>query len=87
VTPADRLWHIGFTGAAFQALSAKEVPMQTLDEMLSLNLLTADQHQAIGAWVRQARTPERILQMPPPLWAVLEQATTLLDFDGSGPPH
>jgi hypothetical protein len=64
-----------------------EVHMQTLDEMLSLNLLTADQHQAIGAWVRQARTPERILQMPAHLWAVLEQATTLLDFDGSGPPH
>jgi len=39
--------------------------MMLLDEMLSLNLLTADQHHEIGAWVRQARTPERILQMPP----------------------
>jgi len=61
--------------------------MQTLDEMLSLNLLTAEQHQAIGAWVRQARTPDRILQMPAPLWTVLEQASTLLDFEGSGAPH
>lgn len=61
--------------------------MQTLDEMLSLNLLTAEQHQAIGAWVRQARTPDRILQMPAPLWAALEQASLLLDFDGGALPH
>jgi hypothetical protein len=61
--------------------------MQTLDEMLSLDLLTADQHHEIGAWVRQARTPDRILQMPPHLWAVLEQASLLMDFDGVGPPH
>jgi hypothetical protein len=61
--------------------------MQTLDEMLSLNLLTADQHQAIGAWVRQARTPERILQMPQHLWTVLEQASLLMDHESSGPPH
>ena len=38
--------------------------MLLLDEMLALNLLTADQHTEIGAWVRQARTPDRILQMP-----------------------
>jgi hypothetical protein len=61
--------------------------MQTLDEMLSLDLLTADQHHEIGTWVRQARTPDRILQMPPHLWAVLEQASLLMDFDGVGPPH
>lgn len=57
--------------------------MLLLDEMLSLNLLTADQHHEIGTWVRQARTPERILQMPPHLWRVLEQASTLMDFEGS----
>ncbi|MBH2015538.1 MAG: hypothetical protein I8H88_03555 [Burkholderiales bacterium] len=61
--------------------------MQTLDEMLSLNLLTTDQHHEIGAWVRQARTPDRILQMPPHLWAVLEQASLLMDFEGVGAPH
>ena len=61
--------------------------MPTLDEMLLLNLLTADQHQAIGAWVRQARTPERILQMPAHLWSVLEQASLLLDHESSGAPH
>lgn len=58
--------------------------MMLLDEMLSLNLLTADQHHEIRAWVRQARTPERIMQMPPHLWSVLEQASALLDFDPTG---
>lgn len=62
--------------------------MLLLDEMLSLNLLTADQHSEIGDWVRQARTPERILQMPPHLWKALEQASVLLDFEpASGPLH
>ena len=55
--------------------------MQLLDEMLELKLLTADQHTEIGAWVRQARTPDRILQMPAHLWKVLEGASVLMDFD------
>lgn len=55
--------------------------MQLLDEMLALDLLTADQHTEIGAWVRHARTPERILQMPPDLWKALEGASVLMDFD------
>lgn len=59
--------------------------MQTLDEMLSLNLLTPDQHSEIGAWLRIARTPERILQMPAHLWSALEMASVLLDFDGATP--
>lgn len=59
--------------------------MQTLDEMLSLNLLTPDQHSEIGAWLRFARTPERILQMPSHLWKALEMASVLMDFDGATP--
>lgn len=62
--------------------------MQTLDEMLSLHLLTADQHSQIGAWIAERRTPEGILQMPPPLWRALELASALmgLDADLSQPP-
>ena len=55
--------------------------MQTLDEMLSLNLLTADQHAEIGAWVAQARTPEAIMRMPQALWRRLELASVLMGFD------
>lgn len=62
--------------------------MPTLDQMLSLQLLTADQHAEICAWNRHARTPERILQMPPHLWRALEIASVLMDFEGSGgDPH
>jgi len=55
--------------------------MQTLDEMLSRNLLTADQHAAIGAWIAQAKTPEAILQMPEPLWRTFELASVLMGVD------
>jgi hypothetical protein len=55
--------------------------MQTLDDMLTLNLLTADQHAEIGAWIAQARTPEAIMQMPPELWRSLELASVLMGFD------
>lgn len=58
--------------------------MQLLDEMLALDLLTADQHAEIGAWVREARTPDRIMQMPAHLWRVLESASVLMDFEGGG---
>ena len=58
--------------------------MLLLDEMLDLQLLTADQHRDIGAWVRQARTPDRILQMPAHLWRVLENASLLLDLEPDG---
>jgi hypothetical protein len=53
----------------------------TLDEMLSLNLLSAVQHAEIAAWIAQARTPERIMQMPAPLWRSLEMASVLLNVD------
>ena len=55
--------------------------MQTLDDMLKLNLLTAEQHAEIGAWVAQARTPEAIMEMPPALWRTLELASVLMGFD------
>lgn len=58
--------------------------MKLIDEMLALQLLTAEQHRDIGAWVRQARTPERILQMPTELWRVLEHASVLMDFEPEG---
>ncbi len=52
-----------------------------LDEMLALKLLTPDQHAEIDAWVREARTPDRIMQMPAHLWRVLESASVLMDFE------
>jgi hypothetical protein len=55
--------------------------MKTLDEMLSLRLLTPEQHGDIGAWIAQARTPERIQQMPPPLWRALALASVLMNLD------
>ncbi|MCU7374632.1 hypothetical protein PEC18_28260 [Paucibacter sp. O1-1] len=55
--------------------------MQTLDEMLTLKLLTPDQHDEIRAWARRAKTPEKIMQMPPHLWRALEEASVLMDFD------
>jgi len=55
--------------------------MQTLDEMLNLKLLTADQHAEIAAWVEQARTPDAIMRMPPALWRTLELASVLMGFD------
>lgn len=55
--------------------------MQTLDDMLSRSLLTPEQHAEIGAWIRQARTPEAILQMPDTLWRSLALASLLMNVD------
>ena len=55
--------------------------MQTLNDMLSRQLLTLDQHAEIGAWIRQARTPEAILQMPDALWRSLALASRLMNVD------
>ena len=55
--------------------------MQTLDDMLNRQLLTADQHAAIGAWIRDKRTPEAIMDMPPPLWRSLALASLLMNLD------
>ena len=63
--------------------------MQTLDDMLALKLLTPDQHHELSAWGVHARTPEKIMQMPPHLWRTLELASVLMDFDAdlTQPPH
>ena len=55
--------------------------MQTLNEMLSRNLLTPAQHAAIGAWIAHAKTPEAIRRMPAPLWRSLELASVLMNVD------
>lgn len=55
--------------------------MQTLDEMLSMSLLTPDQHFEIGAYIARARTPELIMEMPPHLWRALELASVLMNVD------
>ena len=55
--------------------------MKTIDEMLSLKLLTPDQHAEIGAWVAHHQTPEAIMQMPASLWRSLELASVLMNFD------
>ena len=59
----------------------ERLPMQTLDEMRSLHLLTADQHAQIGAWIAERKTPEAILQMPPHLWRAFALASMLMGFD------
>ena len=55
--------------------------MKTIDEMLSLELLTPEQHGEIGAWIARERTPEGILAMPAPLWRALEVAALAMNID------
>jgi hypothetical protein len=55
--------------------------MKTIDEMLSLDLLTAAQHQQISAWIAQADSPEEILKMPAPLWQAVERASAVMGVD------
>jgi hypothetical protein len=55
--------------------------VQTLDEMLSLHLLSVEEHAKISAWIAEVKTPEGILAMPAPLWRALELASVLMDFD------
>ena len=59
----------------------RRTTVKTLDEMLSLNLLSAVQHAEISAWIAQVRTPEGIMRMPAPLWRSLEVASVLLNVD------
>jgi hypothetical protein len=55
--------------------------VQTLDEMLSRKLLTPRQHADIRAWIHQARTVDRILAMPEPLWRSFALASVLMNVD------
>ncbi|MEZ5645972.1 MAG: hypothetical protein R3E94_03025 [Burkholderiaceae bacterium] len=55
--------------------------MKTIDEMLHLELLTADQHRQISAWIAQAATPDEILKMPSALWQAVERASAVMGID------
>lgn len=55
--------------------------MQTLNEMLSRNLLTVTQHQEIADWIAGAKTPEAIMAMPPALWRAFALASLLMNVD------
>jgi hypothetical protein len=55
--------------------------MKTIDEMLSLDLLTPDQHHQISAWIAHADTPDDILKMPAPLWKAVERASAVMGVD------
>lgn len=55
--------------------------MKTIDEMLSLDLLTPEQHQQIGLWISEADSPEAILQMPTDLWQAVERASEIMGVD------
>lgn len=55
--------------------------MKTIDEMLHLDLLTAEQHFEIGAWIAKSDTPDDILKMPAPLWQAVERASQAMGID------
>lgn len=52
--------------------------MKTIDEMLSLDLLTHSEHVEISAWIERSTSPEEILQMPSTLWQALERASLVM---------
>ncbi len=55
--------------------------MNTIDEMLHLDLLSPAQHAEITTWLQTAKTPEAILAMPPELWRALESASVAMNID------
>jgi hypothetical protein len=55
--------------------------LKTIDEMLHLDLLTADEHGAIAAWIGRAKSPDGILAMPQALWHALERASVAMNID------
>jgi hypothetical protein len=59
-----------------------------IDEMLSLDLLSSQQHREIASWIRSAKTPEAIMAMPPHLWRAIESASVAMNIDAdlSRPP-
>ncbi len=55
--------------------------VKIIDEMLSLDLLSTQQHREIASWVRAGKTPEAILAMPPHLWRAIESASLAMNID------
>lgn len=55
--------------------------VKLIDEMLSLELLSTQQHREISSWVRSARSPEAIMAMPPALWRAIEAASVAMNID------
>jgi hypothetical protein len=57
------------------------VRVKIIDEMLSLDLLSTQQHREIACWLHASRTPEAIMAMPPPLWRAIESASLVMNID------
>jgi hypothetical protein len=57
------------------------VGVKIIDEMLSLDLLSTEQHAEIASWLRCSTTPEEILAMPPHLWRAVESASMVMNID------
>lgn len=55
--------------------------MKTIDEMLHLDLLTAEQHMHISDWIAQSASADDILKMPAALWQALERASECMGID------
>ncbi|MFN4120237.1 hypothetical protein [Acidovorax sp.] len=55
--------------------------MKIIDEMLNLDLLTAEQHLDISDWIARSSSPEEILQMPAPLWRAVERASQTMGIN------
>jgi hypothetical protein len=55
--------------------------VKVIDEMLSLDLLSTQQHDEIVSWVRACKTPEAIMAMPPHLWRAVEAASVAMNID------
>ena len=55
--------------------------VKIIDEMLSLNLLSKQQHREIASWLRTAGTPEAVMAMPPHLWRAIEVASVAMNID------
>ena len=78
VEPAPRIVR---GGAPNPAAPIRRPEVKTIDEMLSLHLLSGEQHAQISAWIADLKTPEAIMQMPAHLWRTLELASVLINFD------
>ena len=55
--------------------------MKIIDEMLNLDLLTAEQHLDISDWIARSSSPDEILQMPAPLWRAVERASQTMGIN------